>query len=255
MQLRVMGTEFSHKRGEFCRKAEYEDFVICNFETPFVYLFGGKMREGAAGDILINSPGQTVYHGPRPDMNEGFKNDWIHIRGDDIKALIEKYPLPIGEAFSVGEKYFLREYMNKLLVEYHAGEEGSPELIDSTVTEMIIRIHRAYNGFKIKEGSDAVAAVRREIIRNPERNWRLYELAEKSGYSVSRFSELYRSMFDCSPIDDVIAQRIKLAKRLLSSGQASVTKIAETCGFSSINYFSKTFKAATGRTPSEYIKK
>lgn len=91
-----------------------------------------------------------------------------------------------------------------------------------------------------------------EITLNPEKNWSLDEMAKLSGYSVSRFSELYKGYFGLSPINSVIYERIEMAKRLLLSGQASVLSVSEACGFSTVNYFSKCFKNLTGCSPTAY---
>lgn len=254
MKLRNLGVNFEHRKGEFCFKTAHPFYTVCCFSTPFLYLRDGKLCEGEKGDILINTPESIVYHGPRADSDEGFVNDWFHIEGDDFAALLKKYPLPQNVAFNVGEGYFFRKYANRMLSEYNSEKIGADDIINCLITQMVIDTHRAY----IKENSSDepyadIAAVRRAIIKNPEKNWTLKELTAMCGYSTSRFSELYRKLYDTSPVNDVINQRIVLAKRLLISGQASVSYVAEACGFNTINYFSKYFKKTTGYSPSEYI--
>ena len=131
---------------------------------------------------------------------------------------------------------------------------GSSDMIKSIITQMIIATHRAYNKQNLQDDSFyEIVAVRSAVMKNPEKDWSLEKMSKMSGYSVSRFSELYRKLYNTSPINDVIAHRISLAKTLLLSGQASVSYIATACGFNTINYFSKSFKASTGYTPSEFI--
>ena len=48
--------------------------------------------------------------------------------------------------------------------------------------------------------------------------------------------------------------RIREAKQKLSKSDQSVTDISESLGFSSVTYFTKVFKAKTGKTPTEYSK-
>lgn len=254
MKLKNLGANFTHRKGEFSLKTVNPFFTVCCFSTPFLYLRDGKLCEGEKGDILINTPESIVYHGPRTDSQEGFVNDWFQIEGDDFAALLKKYPLPQNVAFNVGEGYFFRKYANQMLSEYNSEKIGADDIINCLITQMVIDTHRAY----IKENSSDepyadIAAVRRAIIKNPEKNWTLKEMTKMSGYSTSRFSELYCKLYGTSPINDVINQRIALGKRLLMSGQASVSYVAETCGFNTINYFSKYFKKATGYSPSEYI--
>ncbi|MBQ6884778.1 MAG: helix-turn-helix transcriptional regulator [Clostridia bacterium] len=255
MELKILGVDFPHKKGEFCHKTIYPFYTVCCFATPFLYLRDGVLCEGEVGDILINTPDHIVYHGPQENATTGFVNDWMHIEGEDFVKLLEKYPLPLNTSFNVGEKNFLKKYVNRLLSEYNSESNGSKDMIDCLITQMIINIYRAYTKtISFDEPFSDIANVRRMIIKNPAKNWTLKEMTEISGYSTSRFNELYNKLYGTSPINDVINQRIMLAKRLLESGQASVSYIAESCGFNTINYFSKYFKKATGYTPSEYIK-
>ncbi|MBQ9086375.1 MAG: AraC family transcriptional regulator [Clostridia bacterium] len=48
--------------------------------------------------------------------------------------------------------------------------------------------------------------------------------------------------------------KIQEAKRMIRTSPISFTRLAELLGFSSVNYFSKVFKAKVGQTPTEYSK-
>lgn len=256
MKLKRIGVDFPHKKGEFCQKSKFSQYTICCFLTPFLYQKDGKLWKGQTGDLIINTPNKIVYHGPRPESEEGFVNDWMHVVGDDVGELLEKYPVPLNEAFHVDEWGVIRKYFSQLLLEYNSEITGSSDMMGSIFTQMMITLHRAYKKQNIsQEDFYRISAMRREIITNPGKKWTLKEMAGATGYSVSRFSELYKQAYHISPINDVIEHRISLAKMLLLSGQASVSYVADTCGFSTINYFSKYFKAATGYPPSEYSKK
>ncbi|MBQ9805116.1 MAG: helix-turn-helix transcriptional regulator [Clostridia bacterium] len=76
----------------------------------------------------------------------------------------------------------------------------------------------------------------------------------ESGLGERRFRTLFQSDYGVTPNKYVTLRRIEHAKGLLSSGNSSVAQAASRCGFSSVYYFSKVFKAAFGITPSEYRK-
>lgn len=255
MNLVGIGVNFPHKKGEFCQKSKFSRYTICCFLTPFLYQCDSELLKGQTGDFIINTPRQVVYHGPRPESDMGFINDWLHIEGDDVGFLLEKYPLPLNKAFHIDDWAILRKHFNSLMFEYNSEIAGVSDMIESIITQMIIDLHRAYKKQDIyNEDYCQISAVRHEIIKNPQKKWTLKEMAVMAGYSVSRFSELYKKTYNISPINDVIEHRISLAKMLLLSGQASISYVADTCGFNTINYFSKLFKASTGYTPSEYTK-
>ena len=48
--------------------------------------------------------------------------------------------------------------------------------------------------------------------------------------------------------------RIKVARQMLGGSYASVTEVAEQCGFSGVYHFCRAFRAATGMTPTEYTR-
>ena len=255
MELIRIGVDFPHKKGEFCQKIKFSNYTICCFLTPFLYQCDDNLLKGQTGDFIINTPHQIVYHGPRPESDVGFVNDWMHVEGEDVGLLLKKYPLPLNEAFHIDEWAILRKYFNNLMSEYNSKLTGSSDMIESVITQMIIALHRAYKKQNIcNEDLHRLSTVRHKINKSPEKKWTLKEMAMLAGYSVSRFSELYKKTYNISPINDVIEHRISLAKMLLISGQASISYVADTCGFNTINYFSKLFKASTGYTPSEYIK-
>ena len=254
MELKFLGTDFPHKKGEFCHKTKYSYYTVCCFATPFEYLKDGVMCRGNKGDILINTPGSIVYHGPEPNSEYGFINDWFHIDGDDFTNLLKKYELPLNTAFNVGDNSFFRKYMNRLTKEFSSKKLGADDFIDAIITQLIISLHRAYTKVNFyDEAFEKIATVKRAIIINPQENWTLEKMSNISGYSISRFSELYSKLYGISPINDVLLQRIELAKRLLVSGQASVSYVSKACGFNTINYFSKYFKQTTGYGPKEYM--
>lgn len=256
MLLKIIGVDTPHEKGKFCRKITRPYYAIHYFSTPFLYLRDGQFYEGKMGDVLINTPNCPVYHGPLPESKEGFVNDWLYIQGDDFEELLNKYPLPLNEAFSIDEHQTFHKYATRLRMEWWArGTLGAKDMINSIITEMIVSTYRNYvKVISFNERCDKIDMVRRKVFENPAKNWTLQEMTEMCGYSTSRFSELYYKRYGCSPINDVINQRIMLAKDLLISNQMSVSQIAESCGFSTVNYFSRCFKKGTGHTPREYIR-
>ena len=77
-------------------------------------------------------------------------------------------------------------------------------------------------------------------------------LADKAKISEVYFRKLFKESFGISPHQYLLETRIRHAKNLLSEHAASVTSIAEACGFSSVYHFCRSFKQFTGQTPKEF---
>ncbi len=80
----------------------------------------------------------------------------------------------------------------------------------------------------------------------------LQKAAELCGVTQRRFQDLFRETFHMTPNQYIMANRIALAKKLLSTRELSVSQVAELCGFRDIYYFSKAFKKETGQSPSRF---
>lgn len=85
-----------------------------------------------------------------------------------------------------------------------------------------------------------------------DRDFKIESLFQISRISPKYFETLFFEQFHMTPKAYVISLKIERARELLISEHASVGDIAEQLGYNDIYHFSKTFKAKTGYTPSEF---
>ena len=253
MKILNMGIATSHSPGEFCIRHIYTHYTVSCFATPYKYEKNGEILSGAGGDIIINTPGEPVYHGDYSDDGNGFVNDWMYVAGNEMDELLKKYPVPLNTAVRTGNKYFLRTYMESINDEMIMKKIGCDDVIQALVTQMTIDLHRvSHSGITLEK--ERLSKARYAIIKNPEREHTVESLAQLCGYSSGRFAHLYRETYGITPMQSVINERINMAKSLLEYGGLSVSDVAAACGFSNICYFSKCFKEKTGVSPSKYKK-
>lgn len=79
-------------------------------------------------------------------------------------------------------------------------------------------------------------------------------LARIAGLSPVRFARLIRRIFRLTPTQLITQTRLAAASEMLRSDTASIIEIAHACGFSDHSAFTRTFRSATGVTPSQYRK-
>jgi CheY-like chemotaxis protein len=77
------------------------------------------------------------------------------------------------------------------------------------------------------------------------------EFASAMFVSSSLLYKKMKSLTNQSPSDFIKTIRLDYALELLKSHKYTVTEISELSGFSSINYFSRTFKSYFGRNPTD----
>ncbi len=231
-------------------------WLLMRFHSPFYYISDGEVRTGSAGELLLNAPDTPLIHGGI-DGN-GFCNDWIYVGGDGISELIEDLGIPVNSAFSISNTPPFEKILGEIYAEMKSCTIGYTQKISSHIASLLVDIGRACKSDGIKGEyvsspfSRSIKSVQTALTENCGYHWTLTEMAELSGYSVSRFCSLYRKKYSTTPIEYLISVRIKKAKQLLRRGEHNVTEISELCGFSSLHYFSVTFKKHVGVSPSEY---
>lgn len=252
MEVVFCSSNFSHKKGEFCPRLRLDQHFISFFRTDFMYEKNGKLLRGSSGDMMIIPRGDIVWHGPTPEMTEGFRNDWMHIAGDDFIDLVKKYDLPIGTLFKVDGRHSLAHCIEKIKAEQAASSSGYKEMCDLYLHETIIKLHRAHQKELANRSDEKIKNLRIRIIDEPNVKWTLQSMSEFCGYSTSHFSSLYNEMYNISPIADLINIRLENSKMMLAYSSSSISEICDAVGFSNIYYYSKCFKKNTGMSPTQY---
>lgn len=255
MEVKYYGVDFPHEAGEYCERAVKDCYFLGCFSTPFLYETDFGMAEGHPGELLLVAPGTVIYHGPVNEQ-EAFRNDWMYLEGEDLEELFRTYPLPQTCSFEIGNPYLLKECIRKVEQELLLRQEGFEEIITACITETMIRIYRLYRRQQLSHSFEyRLENVREAFLLHPQEEWTLQRMAQMSGYSVSRFCALYTEHFGCSPKADLLSHRMHLARQMLLYSDLPVAEVAERCGFGSIYYFSRYFKAQEGCSPREFGRK
>lgn len=90
------------------------------------------------------------------------------------------------------------------------------------------------------------------LTQSCDEAWTLESMAAACGLKRTRFAELVSRLTGDSPIMALNRKRVARAEMMLRSGE-SVTATAMACGFSSSQYFARTYRSFTGRAPSETV--
>lgn len=92
------------------------------------------------------------------------------------------------------------------------------------------------------------------IEKNLDRPLKIIHLAEQSGMSSRTFYRAFRNALHVTPQAYLARTRMQRAIEMLgdTAHPLSITEIALACGYGDSNYFTRCFRAATGKNPSAF---
>lgn len=135
---------------------------------------------------------------------------------------------------------------------------GADQMIKLKLENLLIELIRSslsFSGIDNKEINDnKIQEIREYLNDNFRNNVNLDELCFLFNTNKTSLCNNFRSMTGETIISYINKLKIKEAKKLLRSGSYNLTQIASIVGFSSIHYFSRTFKHYENQSPTSYIK-
>lgn len=78
------------------------------------------------------------------------------------------------------------------------------------------------------------------------------QVADHVGVARSTLDAYFRREFGHTVHDEILATRLSMAKQMLCEGEQNAGRIAEQCGFNTLQYMHAVFKRELGCTPREY---
>lgn len=147
--------------------------------------------------------------------------------------------------------------INKLIKECMGSSVTKDAIADLTLQELIVRIVQAQTTKKVDNNhfldSNSPITPSIEFIRNNiHESINLKELSEKACMSTTSFYRYFKRELGVSPIEFILNEKIKYAKKLLSNPNLNITEVSYATGFEDCNYFIRLFKKYEGVTPKQY---
>lgn len=184
---------------------------------------------------------------------------------DTLHFLNERYPKDGTDRFwhLDYQNYFfynnvdLAATINKLIKECTSTSITKDALADLTLQELLIRIIQTQTAKSIEEGTPndqnhAIGQVVEYIRKNLRENISLKGLSDKACMSTTSFYRFFKRELGMSPIEFVLNEKIKCAKKLLKDPNLQINEVCFLSGFEDCNYFIRLFKKYEGITPKQY---
>ncbi len=149
--------------------------------------------------------------------------------------------------------------LHMLRQESREEKPGCDRICRSLLDIILLRLHRRED-FALSPTAAAVHAtrecdlVRRYIDNHFKESLTLDQLAALAHINKFYLSHTFRQAFNTSPISYLISRRIQESRFLLTETDLSLSQIAQILGFSSLSYFSQSFRRLENISPMEYRK-
>ena len=166
-------------------------------------------------------------------------------RGEELPSEFSR-PIVIKDAEGVSRD------VAKLYKIFFAGEDYYADFASLYMKKILLFALTRADGERPSGSAERAVEYIRENFRERITN---AELARHLGYHPNHLNRVIKAYTGMSLKSYLIATRIAAAKEMLASGDAPITDISESCGFSTPSYFSELFLRSEGITPREYRKK
>ena len=251
--------------------ADFSELVIVLSGTA-THVVDGEEYPIRKGDVFVIS--NNTAHGYKHPKNFHICNIMFHLSyfldyQSDIKTTAGFHALFVIEPTLTKTQGFKRqltlnlaqyEEIHRLIVslknEYETKLPGYQTMIISLLSQLFTSLSRFYDVSQKSDSKEVVSIANTiaYIENHYNEDLSIEELAQYSGLSSRHFRRIFQRIYSISPTKYMTILRIQAAMKALQNPHLSITEIALLCGFSDSNYFSRKFKAETGKSPLEYRK-
>lgn len=259
INVNSFGIGTHHPPGFMRNRKGCGDHLFLHFLTPYRIHLNNRVLFREAGECIVFSPTAHQIYGS--DGLTAFGNDWMHFSGAGVPAFLKYLEIPVNAVLRPGSSAFVPKLLQEISLEI-AGHRVNWEFgVELHAKTLLFELSRAINDVEFKrlaprneELHEKLNRLRLDMQARCTEHWGLGRMLEQIHMSRSKFITLYRRIFNASPISDLIAMRLNLAKHYLSTTEMTVTEIAEACGFGDVYYFCRQFKARIGVSAVAYRK-
>ena len=239
--------------------------VCIPIENEYKYVVAGKPYNLAPGDIFF-MPSETVHE--VECENEGcrfiylFAIDFLqHLFDFSFLTDFLKEPRVVNEStypgvygkiyelfMGINDQYFLYENMVLEMPIYS-------RLLN--IFSLLVTTNPQFNPVRIEDSRSASKYVKFKSLINHINAHFMDEItlewaADFVGFSKYHFTRLFKEYTDVTFYEFLLHRRMQAARVLLTDTDKTVTEIAFQAGFNNLTSFTRSFKNATGMTPSQF---
>lgn len=245
---------------QWCYEITYIESGTCT-----VYA-NGKSVHARAGDIVIN--GNNCQH--RMAADSGSRMRFLYL-GFDIPDSVKNTPamreiiryFDTTDMACISDRFGVGDLMHKLLQEFYCEYAGFHEAVASYLKLIVLLTYR--NGHLESQPSslkgdtdESIGATVYRIVRYVDEHLceidSIRSIANELNYNYSYLSYLFKKRTGITLQKYIVNKKMERALMLLTERGQSVSQVAATLGYKSVQSFSKVFSSVYDKSPSAYLK-
>ena len=219
-------------------------------DYQFLLISSGKCIAQHHGKEFYLVPGNFILYAPGEPQKYVFPEEcqslWLHFSGTAVPEILEECGLNSGVYHLNLDDTIIRLFSD-LIEQFHL--PGNRLYANALFLKLFSAVSERVKNPEQKQCPEGIVRVIGYLNEHYTQNVTLAELAAYSGYSKSRFSDLFREFIGQTPIEYQRKLRLNSAYDLLCSTELSVGKIALSCGYDDALYFSRLFHNHYGIPP------
>ncbi|MDJ1502278.1 AraC family transcriptional regulator [Xanthocytophaga agilis] len=268
-ELNVFETHQQSKNVRLC----FNDLVLTTMlrGKKVMHLFGSEHFDYLPGEsVIVPEKEEMIIDFPDASQHNPTQCIALAVNGEVLKETIgllnEKFPKAEDNdmwridmsAFHLQNTFEITNAVDRLV---HVSREniGAKEVLASfTLKELLIRLmqtqarHLILDNYKKYLNNHRFAYIAAYIRENLAENLNIDRLSDLACMSKPNFFRYFKREFGLTPIEFIIQERIKLAKKLLADPLVPITEVCFRSGFNNTNYFFKLFRKYEGTTPKAF---
>lgn len=227
--------------------ATHDWWLLILTHTPAEFFINNNLIEYPAECMVLYPPNTRIYY---KGCSDSYKNDWL--RFYTTEAYIINSDIPAGFPIKMSSPEFCNQLFQQLAYENFCDNNYREQSIENLFRLLFNKLAEAYHHDVVHSQYQELTNLRFEIKNNPGFPWSVPFMADRLHLSIGHMQALYRKTFHVTCMEDVINNRILLAKEHLAQSTYTIADISALCGYNNIEHFCRQFKNLTGQTPKNY---
>lgn len=253
MQIINCGYKYRHPENfKVQRPNGSGDCMLLIIHSPAFFVFNGETHCTTGNSVIIFKEGTPQIYGA---ANSEFINDWLHFKAtkDDIDYL-KSIGIVFDEIIEFQNVAELSKLVKYIYFEKYSNNKNSILSANLYFNLVLLKISDFFEQTPTPYSklSHMLVSLRNKIYKNPQRNWRIDEIAKDLSISISYLQHQYKLLFSNSIKKDITISRIEYSKYLLFNTDYTISAISQMCGYENDVHFMRIFKKEVGITPTKY---